>query len=43
MVPEDAHWYQLDTEGADDMPAHIKASLIKADVNFKRMVKHNQS
>lgn len=28
MVPEDAPYFTHDTEGSDDMPAHIKASLI---------------
>lgn len=28
MVPENAPYYRHDTEGPDDMPAHIKASLL---------------
>ena len=28
MVPEDAPYYKHTTEGCDDMPAHIKASLL---------------
>lgn len=32
MVPENAHYYQHDYEGSDDMPAHIKASLMGASV-----------
>lgn len=28
MVPENAPYYQHDYEGSDDMPAHIKASLL---------------
>lgn len=28
MVPENAPYYKHDTEGPDDMPAHIKASLM---------------
>jgi secondary thiamine-phosphate synthase enzyme len=28
MVPENAPYYKHDTEGPDDMPAHIKASLL---------------
>jgi secondary thiamine-phosphate synthase enzyme len=32
MVPEDAPYYQHDMEGSDDMPAHIKASLLGASV-----------
>jgi len=31
-VPENARHYQHDSEGADDMPAHIKASLLGASV-----------
>ena len=34
MVPENAPWYQHNTEGADDMPAHIKASLMGASVDI---------
>ena len=32
MVPEDAPWYRHNAEGPDDMPAHIKASLMGASV-----------
>ncbi|MEO5602229.1 MAG: secondary thiamine-phosphate synthase enzyme YjbQ [Cyclobacteriaceae bacterium] len=32
MVPEDASYYKHDTEGADDMPAHIKASMMGSSV-----------
>ena len=32
MVPENAPYYKHDTEGPDDMPAHIKASLMGASV-----------
>ena len=32
MVPEDAPYYQHDSEGPDDMPAHLKASLLGASV-----------
>jgi secondary thiamine-phosphate synthase enzyme len=32
MVPENAPYYQHTTEGPDDMPAHIKASLMGASV-----------
>lgn len=28
MVPENAPYYQHDYEGSDDMPAHLKASLL---------------
>lgn len=31
-VPENAPYYQHDTEGPDDMPAHIKASLMGSSV-----------
>jgi len=34
MIPENAPWYQHDTEGPDDMPAHIKASLMGASVSI---------
>ena len=34
MVPEDAHYYIHTYEGADDMPAHIKASLMGASVQI---------
>ena len=30
LAPEDAPYYTHDTEGPDDMPAHIKASLLGA-------------
>jgi secondary thiamine-phosphate synthase enzyme len=32
LVPENAPYYKHDYEGADDMPAHIKASLMGASV-----------
>lgn len=32
MVPENAPYYQHDMEGSDDMPAHIKSSLLGASV-----------
>jgi len=32
MVPENQHYYKHTYEGADDMPAHIKASLMGASV-----------
>ena len=32
MVPEDAPYYIHTYEGSDDMPAHIKASLMGAAV-----------
>lgn len=34
MVPENAPYYKHDTEGPDDMPAHIKASLLGSSVNI---------
>lgn len=34
MVPENAPYYQHTYEGADDMPAHIKASLLGASVQI---------
>ncbi|MTI22480.1 YjbQ family protein [Fulvivirga sp. RKSG066] len=34
MVPENAHYYKHTLEGADDMPAHIKASLMGASVQL---------
>jgi secondary thiamine-phosphate synthase enzyme len=32
IAPENAPYYEHDTEGADDMPAHIKASLLGSSV-----------
>jgi secondary thiamine-phosphate synthase enzyme len=32
MVPENAPYYKHDTEGPDDMPAHIKASMLGSSV-----------
>ena len=32
MVPENATYYQHDYEGSDDMPAHIKSSLMGVSV-----------
>jgi secondary thiamine-phosphate synthase enzyme len=34
MVPENASYYQHDTEGPDDMPAHIKSSLLGSSVSI---------
>jgi secondary thiamine-phosphate synthase enzyme len=34
MVPENATYYLHDYEGADDMPAHIKASLLGPSVQI---------
>ncbi len=32
LAPEDARYYTHDTEGSDDMPAHIKCSLLGASL-----------
>jgi secondary thiamine-phosphate synthase enzyme len=34
MVPENAPYYQHDMEGDDDMPAHIKSSLLGSSVSI---------
>lgn len=34
MVPENAPYYQHDYEGSDDMPAHLKASLLGSSVSL---------
>ncbi|MCJ7465893.1 MAG: secondary thiamine-phosphate synthase enzyme YjbQ [Maribacter sp.] len=34
MVPEDAPYYKHNYEGSDDMPAHIKASIMGASVQI---------
>ena len=34
MVPEDAPYYEHTMEGSDDMPAHIKASLLGSTLNI---------
>jgi secondary thiamine-phosphate synthase enzyme len=34
MVPENAPYYRHRTEGPDDMPAHIKASLLDTSVSI---------
>lgn len=34
LVPENQPWFKHDTEGPDDMPAHIKASLVGFDVTI---------
>ncbi|TNJ42413.1 secondary thiamine-phosphate synthase enzyme YjbQ [Tamlana fucoidanivorans] len=34
MVPENASYYEHTYEGSDDMPAHIKASLLGASVQI---------
>jgi secondary thiamine-phosphate synthase enzyme len=32
MVPENAAYYKHDSEGADDMPAHLKSSMLGSSV-----------
>ncbi len=34
IVPENAPYYKHDTEGADDMPAHIKTSLLGSSISI---------
>jgi len=34
LVPENQAYYKHNYEGSDDMPAHIKASLLGASVHF---------
>lgn len=34
MVPENARYYKHNSEGPDDMPAHIKASLLGSSVSI---------
>lgn len=34
MVPERQHYYQHDYEGDDDMPAHLKSSILGASVQI---------
>ncbi len=34
MVPENAPYYRHDYEGSDDMPAHLKASLLGSSVTI---------
>lgn len=34
LVPEDEPYYTHDYEGSDDMPAHVKASLVGASVSI---------
>ena len=34
FVPENQHYYRHTLEGADDMPAHIKASLLGSSVTI---------
>lgn len=34
LVPDGAHYYKHDDEGPDDLPAHIKASVLGSSVNL---------
>jgi len=34
LAPENAPYYQHDTEGSDDMPAHLKASILGNNVSI---------
>jgi len=34
LAPEDAPYYEHDTEGSDDMPAHLKASMLGSNVSI---------
>jgi secondary thiamine-phosphate synthase enzyme len=34
LIPEDSHAYEHDDEGLDDMPAHIKSSLLGASITL---------
>jgi secondary thiamine-phosphate synthase enzyme len=34
MVPENAPYYEHDTEGSDDMPAHIKSSMLGSSLTI---------
>ena len=34
LVPEDAHAYRHDSEGLDDMPAHIKGALTSTQLSI---------
>jgi secondary thiamine-phosphate synthase enzyme len=34
LAPEHAPYYEHDTEGSDDMPAHLKASLLGSSVSI---------
>ena len=33
-APENAPYYEHDTEGSDDMPAHLKASILGSSVSI---------
>jgi secondary thiamine-phosphate synthase enzyme len=34
LAPENAPWYDHNSEGADDMPAHIKSSLLSSSLTI---------
>jgi len=34
LVPENAQWYRHTVEGADDMPAHIRAALTQTHLSI---------
>jgi secondary thiamine-phosphate synthase enzyme len=34
IVPENASYYQHDTEGSDDMPAHLKSVILGCSLNI---------
>ena len=34
LAPENAPYYEHDTEGSDDMPAHLKASMLGSSVSI---------
>lgn len=34
LAPEQAPYYEHDTEGSDDMPAHLKASILGSSVSI---------
>jgi secondary thiamine-phosphate synthase enzyme len=34
MIPEDMPYYKHDYEGSDDMPAHIKSSILGSSVTI---------
>lgn len=34
LIPENSNFFQHDSEGSDDMPAHLKASIIGQDITI---------
>lgn len=34
LIPENQSWYRHDSEGSDDMPAHLKSSLAGSSVTL---------